>query len=256
MRRMRAFLKRHKFREYAIQLLIVVLGVFIGIQASNWNQQRATDKAAADFTDRLVADLRAEMRAYELYVDYNQDVLANAYQAVGALEGRADLSDEALLVAAYRATQYIQAPSRRATYDELISTGNIGLIRDQLLRETALTIYNRSAVSDLVNEGKGSLYRQAFRMSVMNDMQRTLGLKCGDRTVKTDGNKVVNVFLEDDCATGLSKETIAQAAEALRSNPELKPLLRMRISDLETRLTDLATNRLEILGGLPASKQR
>ena len=44
----------------AIELVVVVLGVFIGVQASNWNEQRETDQKAAVFSARLKADLREE----------------------------------------------------------------------------------------------------------------------------------------------------------------------------------------------------
>jgi hypothetical protein len=53
-------------------------------------------------------------------------VLAASETAVDALVGTAPLSDEALLVSAYRVTQYKQAAQRRATYDELIATGPSG----------------------------------------------------------------------------------------------------------------------------------
>ena len=50
-------------------------------------------------------------------------VLANARQAADALSGTSSLSDEALLVAAYRGTQYNGNIRRRSTYDELTRPG-------------------------------------------------------------------------------------------------------------------------------------
>lgn len=70
-------------------------------------------------------------------IEYSSDVLANANIAVNALDGTSPASDEALLVSAYRATQYKNKSRRRGTYDELISTGTIGLIRDRMILPTA-----------------------------------------------------------------------------------------------------------------------
>src|SRR6185437_6974616 len=56
-------------------------------------------------------------------------------RAIDALEGTSPLPDEALLVSAYRATQYKNRNRRGSTYEELISTGTIGLIRDPQLRD-------------------------------------------------------------------------------------------------------------------------
>ena len=79
---------------------------------------------------------------WQFLIAYNREVLANANRAIGVLDGNTTLPDEALLVSAYRATQYKQGLRRRSTYDELISTGSIGLIRDQTLRDTAVRLYN------------------------------------------------------------------------------------------------------------------
>jgi hypothetical protein len=104
-------------------------------------------------------------------------------------------SDEALLVSAYRATQYIQAAQRRATYDELISTGTIGLIRNRTLRETAMRAYTMSTFANLTREALESAYRQAFRMAVPNDVQRALYCDCGDRVVEVgDYHSITEVF--------------------------------------------------------------
>ena len=46
------------------------------------------------------------------------------------------------MINAYRATQYKQRARRRSTYDELVSTGTLGLIKSQTLRNTALQVYN------------------------------------------------------------------------------------------------------------------
>ena len=130
LRRILDHFRSQNWTAIGIDLVIVVLGVFIGIQVSNWNQARVSDQQGAVFAEHLRADLREEYWGYELLTVYNREVLANAQRAVDALEGTVALPDEALLVSAYRATQYKQRLRRRATYDELISTGTIGLIQD------------------------------------------------------------------------------------------------------------------------------
>lgn len=104
----------------AIELIVVVLGVFIGLQASNWNQDCEQDRRSAEFMQRLKADLRAEAWNIEMQIGYHQQVQANAQRAVDALTGKAALSDEALLVAAYRATQYNDNVRQRARKREAV----------------------------------------------------------------------------------------------------------------------------------------
>ena len=248
----RRVIENLKNQHVIIQLVIVVLGVFIGLQASNWNQQRISAEKAATFAERLKADLREEDWGYQLQIAYNRQVLASADRAASALEGKATISDEALLINAYRATQYRQRPRRRSTYDELISTGSIGLIRDRTLRDTAMRLYNNPILDNIAREGVQSRYREAFRMSLPNDVQRALATNCGDRYVETGDYAAIRAILDHPCTTGLSEQTVREAAKALRSSQNLLPLLRLRIAELETRLLDLTAYNDEIMNQLRA----
>src|SRR3990167_831307 len=140
-RRIYDHVKTHNWFAVGVDLAIVVLGVFLGTQVSNWNEERETRARGEVFSARLKDDLLFEAWGFQYIFEYNDDVLKSAETAMDALEGRAALDDEALLVAAYRATQYREPRRRRSTYDELISTGGIGLIRDRAFRSLAIRVY-------------------------------------------------------------------------------------------------------------------
>ena len=245
-------LKNQQWVAAGIELVIVVLGVFIGLQASNWNQERVSARQGAILAERLKADLRHEDWVYQYLIDYNRQVLKNAEQAESALEGNNTLSDEALLVNAYRATQYKQPLRRRSTYDELISTGTIGLILDEKLRDTAMRLYNLTTEENMAREGRESRYREAFRMALPTDVQRALAKNCGDRYIKPGDYQSIDTVLDYPCRTELSAQVISDAAQALRSTPTLVPLLRLRIADIETRMGDLTGNNRTIMEDLRA----
>jgi hypothetical protein len=235
-----------------IEFILLVAGVFLGIQVANWNVERETKQKSAIFTERLRADLRGEDWTYQFLISYNREVLANANRAVEALEGKTTISDEALLVSAYRATQYRNRNQRGSTFDELISTGSIGLIRDKTLRDTAIRLYNLTVFDNLVREGMESSYRQTFRMSLPNHVQRALGKNCGDRGIRPGDYSTIQSNLDYPCSTGLSVEEIEASANALRANPELLRFLRLRIADLETRMFDLTRNNRTVMENLRA----
>jgi hypothetical protein len=239
LRRVIAGLRRQDWAPVAIELVVVVVGVFIGVQASNWNEERETDRKAAVFTERLKADLREEAWGYQLIVTYHEEVVANAKRAIDALTGSAPLSDEALLVNAYRATQYFGNIRRRATYDELTSTGEIGLIRDVALRELAMHTYTVEMFDDIVREGKQSPYRELFRRSIPYEVQHALGAACGDKVVRPGDYAAIAHSLDYPCSTGLTPKAIATSASVLRNGAEFVPLLRQRMADVETNLANL-----------------
>ena len=252
LRRAIGHVRKQDWTVIGIDLAIVVLGVFLGIQVSNWNAERDTRRKSAIFTERLKADLREEAWGYQYMVDFHRDVSASAETAVDALSGRTTASNEALLVSTYRATQYKQRTRRRATYDELISTGTIGLITDQALRITAMRLYNVATIDNLVREGSQSRFREAFRMSVANHVQRALNKDCGDRYVAVGDYKGIAHVIDYPCRLDLPPGEIDEAANALRRDPELVALLRLRIADIDTRLVDLTGNNRDIVQGLQA----
>jgi len=250
LRRVIAHFKRQEWTAIAIDFLIVVLGVFVGIQVANWNAGRVTDERSAEFTSRLRADLAEEYWTYEYLATYYDEVLANADRTIAALDGGVPVSDEALLIGAYRATQLKIRTRRRATYDELTSTGEIGLIRDSAMRETAMGLYTTNLFDRITAQGLQSTYREAFRMAIPNEVQRALRKNCGDRPVERGDFKAIVGSLDYSCAIGLDETAIADAAAVLRGDAKIVPLLRLRVAELETQVFDFRQNNKGIVEGL------
>jgi hypothetical protein len=73
LRRVIQHVRKQEWTAIWIDLVIVVVGVFIGIQVSNWNDDRATVRRAAVFSERLLSDLREEAWNYEMQVGYYTD---------------------------------------------------------------------------------------------------------------------------------------------------------------------------------------
>lgn len=239
LRRIIAHVRKQEWTAIAIDFLIVVVGVFIGIQVSNWNTARSERQRGIELAERLTSDLRTEAWFLSNFEEYYDDVRDNAERALAVLEGRASASDQALLVSAYRATQYVSALRARSTYDEIISTGAIGLISDQALRETANLVYTTPLFDNIAREGIASPYRERFRMIISSDTQAALAATCGDRFVVVGDYEGIVDSLDYACETGLPAADLHAAVRALRSDATLVPLLRLRISDIGTRLSDV-----------------
>jgi hypothetical protein len=249
LRRLSQSLKEQNWTAILIEFVLLVVGVFLGIQVSNWNSERENRQKSAVFTARLRDDLRQEAWRYRFLLAYYSDVRDATEAAADALSGKKPLSNEAFLVAAYRATQYKQGASRRATYDELISTGNIGLVEDRRLLGLAVRAYSVATIDNLVREGVESPYRRLFRMSIANDTQRALDKHCGDRYIQPGDYDGFDHVIDYPCSPGLSQAAIDEAAGALRADPQTLRFLRMRVADIETRLVDLTGNNREVFEG-------
>ena len=250
LRRLSQSLKAQDWLAIIIEFVLLVVGVFLGIQVANWNADRETNQKAEIFSMHLKADLRQEAFGCQCLIEYNRDVLASAEKAVNALNGKAPTSNEVLLINAYRATNYKQPQRYRATYDELISTGNIVLIKDENLRSVAMRIYNVESMDNMVREGAQSRLREAFRMNIDNDVQAALEKQCGDHFVKRGDYKAILDVIDYPCTLDFPQKDIDQAAETLRNNPLIASYLRVRIADIKTRLNDMTGNSRDILQGL------
>jgi hypothetical protein len=96
LRRLSKSLKEQNWTAIWIEFFLLVAGVFLGIQAANWNEHRTIERKAKLFTERLREDLRVEVWRFTALNLYYEDVVANAKATMSALEGRTELSNEAL----------------------------------------------------------------------------------------------------------------------------------------------------------------
>jgi hypothetical protein len=252
LRRLTEHVKTQNWFAVGLDFVIVVSGVFIGLQVSNWNDNRVTHQRAGVFSERLTKDLQYEAWAYQYLIEYNKDVRAGAKAALGALYATAPLSDEAFLVNAYRATQYKYMDRGRATFDELISTGEIGLIADENLRTTAISIFTTTLIDVIAVEGREAPVRQIFRRRVPADVQAALLAQCGDRFASPGDYDAIIGSLGYPCELGLSPDVIAAAASMLRADEGLVEALQIRFADLDTAITDLEKVNAETFSNLRA----
>ena len=87
LRRVTKHVKDQNWTAVGLDLVIVVIGVFIGIQVANFNDARQTRELADDFAERLVDDLSFEAWQYVYIVEYYDDVLTSADRALAILQG-------------------------------------------------------------------------------------------------------------------------------------------------------------------------
>ncbi len=96
-------MKKQHWSGVFIELVIVVVGVFIGLQVNNWNQARADARLGQDYVKRLTRDLQENLTGLRAEIAYYSAVLESV-QRTDELLRAADPDPRALVVNAYRAT--------------------------------------------------------------------------------------------------------------------------------------------------------
>ena len=86
LRRVTDAFKRRDWFTVAIETLIVVLGVFLGLQVNNWNEARKDRIEAETSRERLIADLHADLDAFAVRRQWYEGV-GDAAEDHGAASG-------------------------------------------------------------------------------------------------------------------------------------------------------------------------
>jgi len=143
LRRVIEHVKAQNWTAVALDFVIVVMGVFIGIQVSNWNDARQTAKADAVFLAQLEEDLAAMRASIADEAAFASELEAGAYYALRALEAceidpeRAEAIDLAL-------SAYQTAPAAlvfSGAYEEMTASGAFARIENAALKDAIAAIY-------------------------------------------------------------------------------------------------------------------
>ncbi|WP_206483881.1 hypothetical protein [Thalassotalea sp. G2M2-11] len=245
-------LSKQNWLAVVLDFFIVVLGIFVGLQVSNWNEERKSNEQSSIMSERLRKDLKEEAWNYQYLIEYYSDVKNNLEKVISDLEHDQYLNDEEFIIAAYRATQYQIDYRISATFDELRANGELKLIKDEILLKTAIHVYNFELFKTLRTNGQNSKYRELFRKSVPITLQDELLKQCGDKLAQTLDYKTIVNSLDYPCKLKSSKESIKEIVNILKQNKEILGLLRLRYSQLASNISSLTKYYPEIRNGLKA----
>ena len=237
LRRLKKHINEQNWFAIWLDLLIVFLAVFVGLQADNWNQDRVARSNAKIYYARLIEDLRAEEITRYSRIAYYQQALKHGESALQALGQPENRDDEQLLIDLYQATQIWNYAPQRATYDELLAIGIANAIPDAVIRGRLANYYLGLTNSKEIQQEQ-TPYRQNLRRYMPHDTQSAVRRKCGD-IFESREDGVVLISLTGDCDLGLDEEYAASAVEETARYEGLRADLTHRLGDLENKILNL-----------------
>ena len=233
-------IKDQNWAVLVIEVLVLVIGVFLGLQVDNWNEVRIERNAVKTYYDRLIQDLRTNERSLLAHQVYYQNVKAHGEAALFALQTAQDNLDEQFLTKAYQATQIWHTVFNRAAYEEILSVGAMNTIPDIEARERLANYYVAvDAISFQLRDTNS--YREVLRAHMPIEIQRSIEDNCGDTVTTNSSGALINSF-PDSCTLGLDATTIQHAIELLLAAPGIVMHLNRRLSDLDTKLRIMKRN--------------
>lgn len=143
LRRIITHLRKQEWTAIALDFLIVVSGVFIGIQVSNWNEARSSSRQEGVLIAQLADDLRS-MRDSFVFGDTISRKAHDGWVAIfRALESCRPIEADPELVqyalARYQRTSQVSV--QRTAYDEMTSLGMFSRMSDKELKDDVTRLY-------------------------------------------------------------------------------------------------------------------
>lgn len=134
------------------ELAVIVAGVLIALWIEGWREARIAAVAETGYLERLEGDLRADSARIAGRIEAEQTLSARTQIAYRfAEEGWASGVDTATVLAAYHFSGFINFTRlQQTTWDDLVSTGNLGLIRADEVRERLGAYYRNVSLQFLV----------------------------------------------------------------------------------------------------------
>lgn len=155
-RRITDHFSKRNWAAIAIEFLIVVAGVFLGLQAQEWNQQRIDRDKERAYIERLAQDFSAIdrdlQRCLAVYRDSIEAIgmVSQSIDELVAANSKETPDESAFADALIRMTAGEIPAGRAATFVEMLSTGDLSILQDAGLREALVAYDERAQINRVI----------------------------------------------------------------------------------------------------------
>ncbi len=159
-RRIAESIRTQNWFTVLIEIFVVVVGIFLGLQVDDWNEMRKYQREETVYLAKIRDDLDQMRNELEDYLERNSERKETMTAALEALES-CDDSGEARKAVQFALLRYQTSPPVNyldATYNEMVSSGALARIRDQELKSRIAQAFSR------LGELNASL--RGFRISI------------------------------------------------------------------------------------------
>ena len=218
-------------KRLASEFVVIFLGVLVALGVEQWWEYRQDRILESEYYASIINDLKIDVTEYETSVRVGKQSVSLSKELLNVIISSGEVEVSRPLNEVLYYSTFVNYPERSTgTFDELMSSGNIRLLRDAEIK-SALFAYHRE-----INEWKprlrGEEFGRAFIQSreITGDLRFHITIGAGDR------------FIDN-----------AELAQELRQRPQLAPLTNKTMNDEEFRIThyeeqgELAQELMELL---------
>ena len=209
-------LKEQSWTTILIEFVLLVCGVFLGIQVANWNEQRQFRVQERELLGRLRLEIKQNVASAQEKARFFDTVYESADRTYAFLGDDAPCASDCWqrVVDVFYASQWRDLRPTRDTFDEM---QRLGLPRDARLK-LALTNYYGLYESMVTITSELPEFRTVVRSSIPPRTQQQLWRTCH----RTEG---MTELLAADCPAAMDEGESRELMEQLRAHRTLRPAL-------------------------------
>lgn len=219
LRRIKAHIENENWFAVGIDFLIVVVGVFIGIQVANWNEEQGRKAQENSYLVLVHEELVQNGERSARLLEYYTTVTEAGERALAFLKRdemcEADCDD--LLIDFFHASQLWTVIFDQTAFREAVE---LGFPSDNALREELFTTYDLTSSFRVINQVSPP-FRETFREYIEPEAARILWPGCWEVDVAT-----VTETLTRGCAEHLKTIDTAGMLRDIKNDPRLEGMLR------------------------------
>jgi hypothetical protein len=230
-----AKLRVQDWAAITIELLIVIVGVFVGTWVANWNQARIERSQTEQMLSELQPGLEQFIGFFDTAKPYYATTRSYADTAFAGWRGDPGVSDEQFVISAYQASQVYGLQINAVNWARIFGSDQLRNIQSAEIRRGLASLMS----VDFADVGPASVrtrYREQVRQVIPEEIQDMIRDRCGDRPIR---GRPLLVYLPATCQLDLPSDRWAAAAAALRARPDLVGELRWHRAAVATFLFNM-----------------
>lgn len=216
LRRLLQSLKEQNWTAIWIEFVLLVAGVFLGIQVANWNAERQARVQERALLQRLKLEISQNIASAQEKQHFFDTVYDSAKRTYEFLDGDVPCQSECWkrVVDMFYASQWRDLRPARDTFDEMQRLG----LPSKPSVKSALTTYYGLYESMVTISSELPEFRTLVRSSIPPEVQLKLWQTCHRIEGMTE-------TLAAECPAALGDRESRELLEQMRANPALRPSL-------------------------------
>ena len=154
-----------KYLLYAIgEIVLVVIGILIALSINNWNQKRIEQDKEHIYITNIKRDLEHQLDSIDVHLSFEKKYIDKAKPFLDSFFKNDRLTvDSSIMRNLSELTERKTFVRTDPTYTDLISSGNIDLLRDNSLKNKLIIYYqNLERIEKVIQNNNTQLIDQAF----------------------------------------------------------------------------------------------